>query len=190
MIRRMADKGTAASIFNSSSWTESNADRIHQHSHLPLCVIGNATQATENKPYFQLFELIISLILLFAVALPGLVGNSISMFILSRPQMKTSLNVILMGNVYKIRNWDHNSINRKMSQIKTRAKNEQSTRALSASYFMWTHTVYWQVANKYLARTARICQCIHMNILYFDSCNDNILRWSNIGNRLYVFILC
>jgi len=51
-----------------------------------------------DQPYLPLFEFVINFILLVGVALPGLVGNFISVFILSRPQMRTSLNVILIGN--------------------------------------------------------------------------------------------
>jgi len=47
--------------------------------------------------YLPVFEFAISCILLLAVALPGLFGNFISVFILSRPQMRTSLNTILLG---------------------------------------------------------------------------------------------
>nr|CAH0113098.1 unnamed protein product [Daphnia galeata] len=64
----------------------------------PYCVLPNVSNISEpEKSYFPLFEFVISLVLLVVVALPGLVGNFISIFILSRPQMRTSLNVILIG---------------------------------------------------------------------------------------------
>ena len=66
----------------------------------PFCVLPNVSAANISEPeksYFPLFEFVISLVLLVVVALPGLVGNFISIFILSRPQMRTSLNVILIG---------------------------------------------------------------------------------------------
>ena len=66
-----------------------------------ICIQPNSSSpllATDSeKIYLPLFEFVISLLLLIIVALPGLVGNFISIFILSRPQMKTSLNVILIG---------------------------------------------------------------------------------------------
>lgn len=58
----------------------------------------SASVAADEKLYLPFFEFVISVILLFVVALPGLAGNFISVFILSRPQMRTSLNVILIGN--------------------------------------------------------------------------------------------
>lgn len=66
----------------------------------PHCVLPNVSVSNiseSEKLYFPLFEFVISLVLLVVVALPGLVGNFISIFILSRPQMRTSLNVILIG---------------------------------------------------------------------------------------------
>lgn len=73
----------------------------------PHCVLPNVSLSSlseSEKLYFPLFEFVISLVLLVAVALPGLVGNFISIFILSRPQMRTSLNVILIGkfNSFKV----------------------------------------------------------------------------------------
>lgn len=71
----------------------------------PLCVLPNSTITNiseSEKLYFPLFEFVISLVLLVVVALPGLVGNFISIFILSRPQMRTSLNVILIGEFIKL----------------------------------------------------------------------------------------
>ena len=67
----------------------------------PYCVLPNVSNISEpEKSYFPLFEFVISLVLLVVVALPGLVGNFISIFILSRPQMRTSLNVILIGTLF------------------------------------------------------------------------------------------
>ena len=77
---------------------------VQQHvndSRLVLCsvLIGPFIKETvEVKMYLPVFEFAISCILLLAVALPGLFGNFISVFILSRPQMRTSLNTILLGN--------------------------------------------------------------------------------------------
>lgn len=73
----------------------------------PLCILPNSSTVniSESEPIsdqkfnFPLFEFVISLVLLVVVALPGLVGNFISIFILSRPQMRTSLNVILIGTL-------------------------------------------------------------------------------------------
>lgn len=68
-----------------------------------LCIQPNTSSQQQpptndsEKIYLPIFEFVISLMLLVIVALPGLVGNFISIFILSRPQMKTSLNVILIG---------------------------------------------------------------------------------------------
>lgn len=70
----------------------------------PLCTLPNSSSISNisepEKLYFPLFEFVISLVLLIVVALPGLVGNFISIFILSRPQMRTSLNVILIGKLF------------------------------------------------------------------------------------------
>ena len=72
----------------------------------PLCILPNSSNVniseseSDQKFNLPLFEVIISLVLLVVVALPGLVGNFISIFILSRPQMRTSLNVILIGTRY------------------------------------------------------------------------------------------
>ena len=76
----------------------------------PLCVLPNVSYNAGNTSnnvnssvseaerfYLPLFEFVISLVLLVVVAIPGLVGNFISIFILSRPQMRTSLNIILIG---------------------------------------------------------------------------------------------
>lgn len=72
----------------------------------PLCNISTSSSNVSSPVVsgdvgsrfnFQLFDFTISLVLLILVALPGLVGNFISVFILSRPQMRTSLNKILIG---------------------------------------------------------------------------------------------
>ena len=71
----------------------------------PYCVLPNVSVGNISEPeksYFPLFEFVISLVLLVVVALPGLVGNFISIFILSRPQMRTSLNVILIGTLFLV----------------------------------------------------------------------------------------
>jgi hypothetical protein len=77
-----------------------------ENSFFDICIQPNASSsllATDSeKIYLPLFEFVVSLMLLVIVALPGLVGNFISIFILSRPQMKTSLNVILIGNVKQL----------------------------------------------------------------------------------------
>lgn len=59
---------------------------------------GNASGGVDaDKMPLPVFELATSLFLLVVVAIPGLLGNFISIFILSRPQMRSSLNVILIG---------------------------------------------------------------------------------------------
>lgn len=82
----------------------SNSTLAGYYQSWPLCVLQNSTMANNisepEKLYFPLFEFVISLVLLVVVALPGLVGNFISIFILSRPQMRTSLNVILIGGIF------------------------------------------------------------------------------------------
>ena len=63
---------------------------------------GSLSNASIGEPDARLpvplFEFVTSLFLLVVVAVPGIVGNLISIFILSRPQMRSSLNVILIGN--------------------------------------------------------------------------------------------
>ena len=66
-----------------------------------------ATAATVNQSMSRVeaalfhinstFELLVHGVLLNAVGLLGLVGNLLSIFILSRPQMKGSTNCILIG---------------------------------------------------------------------------------------------
>ena len=73
----------------------------------PLCNLSMSSSVGSNASAsimppdrsfnYHLFDFTISLVLLVLVALPGLAGNFISVYILSRPQMRTSLNIILIG---------------------------------------------------------------------------------------------
>ena len=84
-----------------TSYVYDVSDSYHvNESRWVLCsaFIGPFTKETDVKMYLPVFEFTISCILLIVVALPGLFGNFISVFILSRPQMRTSLNTILLGN--------------------------------------------------------------------------------------------
>jgi len=88
-------------VMDDTSYVYDVSDEFHvNQSQLVLCsaLIGPFTKETDLKMYLPVFEFTISCILLIAVALPGLFGNFISVFILSRPQMRTSLNTILLGN--------------------------------------------------------------------------------------------
>lgn len=64
--------------------------------------MSNATAESEEDIAFSdevasVFELIVAGILLTLLGVLGLVGNLLSVFILSRPQMKGSTNYILIG---------------------------------------------------------------------------------------------
>ncbi|XP_046462661.1 FMRFamide receptor-like isoform X2 [Daphnia pulex] len=87
-------------IFIATASSSNSTSSTGFYQSFPICVLPNVSAANISEPeksYFPLFEFVISLVLLIVVALPGLVGNFISIFILSRPQMRTSLNVILIG---------------------------------------------------------------------------------------------
>ena len=97
------------SEFHAMNWSAEtdDSDALWAPLEVKLCPMMSANTSlssaddkvseVERWGYLPLFEFVISLILLLGVALPGLVGNFISVFILSRPQMRTSLNVILIG---------------------------------------------------------------------------------------------
>ena len=53
--------------------------------------------ATEDEDFSTFFELVVPGVLLNIVGVLGLIGNLLSIFILSRPQMKGSTNCILIG---------------------------------------------------------------------------------------------
>lgn len=65
--------------------------------------LSNASGVESEKMPLPLFEFATSLFLLVVVAMPGMAGNFISIFILSRPQMRSSLNVILIGATRRFR---------------------------------------------------------------------------------------
>ena len=57
----------------------------------------NETMATTEPEVDFIFEFLVPSVLLNGVGILGLVGNLLSIFILSRPQMKGSTNCILIG---------------------------------------------------------------------------------------------
>lgn len=79
-----------------------NETLISLYANWPYCSVivsmnaSNATSPAESER-LPVFEFVTSLFLLVVVAIPGIAGNFISIFILSRPQMRSSLNVILIG---------------------------------------------------------------------------------------------
>ena len=51
-----------------------------------------------NATYSEFFEFVVPGVLLNGVGLLGFCGNILSIIVLSRPQMKSSINCILIGN--------------------------------------------------------------------------------------------
>ena len=62
-----------------------------QHTHEKNMKVNNAT-------YSEFFEFVVPGVLLNGVGLLGFCGNILSIIVLSRPQMKSSINCILIGN--------------------------------------------------------------------------------------------
>ncbi len=53
-----------------------------------------------------LFEFVVPGVLLNCVGILGLIGNTLSIIVLSRPQMKSSINCILIGNLIDFHRFD------------------------------------------------------------------------------------
>ena len=52
-----------------------------------------------NATYSEFFEFFVPGVLLNSIGLLGFCGNILSIIVLSRPQMKSSINCILIGNI-------------------------------------------------------------------------------------------
>ena len=66
-------------------------------SNINSSILGKEANNDKEEEVNNFFELIVPGVLLSIVGILGLVGNLISIFILSRPQMKGSTNCILTG---------------------------------------------------------------------------------------------
>ena len=72
-------------------------DNLTENSNINSSILGKEENNVEEEEVNDFFELIVPGVLLSIVGILGLVGNLISIFILSRPQMKGSTNCILTG---------------------------------------------------------------------------------------------
>ena len=65
---------------------------------LPAMASSSKVGLSEPEPHQNtFFEFVVPGVLLNGVGLLGLVGNILSIIVLSRPQMKSSINCILIG---------------------------------------------------------------------------------------------
>ena len=60
-------------------------------------IILDGGVSNDNTVFAERFEFVVHGVLICAIGCLGLIGNSISVVILSRPQMKSSINCILIG---------------------------------------------------------------------------------------------
>ena len=73
-------------------------ENLTENSNINSSILGKeANSDVGEEEVNDFFELIVPGVLLSIVGILGLVGNLISIFILSRPQMKGSTNCILTG---------------------------------------------------------------------------------------------
>ena len=72
-------------------------DNLTENPNINSSILGKEENNVEEEEVNDFFELIVPGVLLSIVGILGLVGNLISIFILSRPQMKGSTNCILTG---------------------------------------------------------------------------------------------
>ena len=72
-------------------------ENLTENSNINGSILGKEANDDVEEEVNDFFELIVPGVLLSIVGILGLVGNLISIFILSRPQMKGSTNCILTG---------------------------------------------------------------------------------------------
>lgn len=84
-----------ANITNAGNFNDNLASNITRN--LASATKKNETLECDLELKDGLFEFIICGVLLNLVSLFGILGNTISMIILSRPQMKSSINYLLIG---------------------------------------------------------------------------------------------